>query len=148
MRQAFMTMPGTIEFRQVPKPVPRDDEVLVRVRRIGVCGSDIHVYHGRHPYTTYPVVQGHEVAGTVDSMGAGVRGFAAGDRVVIMPQVTCGACYACRQGMYHICDRLCDRLRVMGFQTGGVAQEYFPAGAAMAPKVAEPVGLDQAAMIE
>ena len=49
-----MTMPGTIEFRQVPKPVPRDDEVLVRVRRIGVCGSDIHVYHGKHPYTTYP----------------------------------------------------------------------------------------------
>jgi len=85
MRQAVMTMPGTIEFRQVPKPVPGDDEVLVRVRRIGVCGSDIHVYHGRHPYTTYPVVQGHEVAGTVDSLGAAVRGFAAGDRVVVMP---------------------------------------------------------------
>jgi len=144
MRQAVMTMPGTIEFRQVPKPVPRDDEVLVRVRRIGVCGSDIHVYHGKHPYTTYPVVQGHEVAGTVDSMGAGVREFAAGDRVVFMPQVTCGVCYPCRQGMYHICDHL----RVMGFQTGGAAQDYVAVRAAMALKVPEPVSLDQAAMIE
>ncbi|MGD0777401.1 MAG: alcohol dehydrogenase catalytic domain-containing protein [Candidatus Solibacter sp.] len=119
MRQAVMTRPGTIEFRQVSRPVPADDEVLVRARRIGACGSDIHVYHGRHPYTTYPVVQGHEVAETVDSLGAGVREFAEGDRVVIMPQVTCGACYACRHGMYHICDRL----RVMGFQTGGAALE-------------------------
>ncbi|MCX6628272.1 MAG: alcohol dehydrogenase catalytic domain-containing protein [Candidatus Solibacter sp.] len=144
MRQAVMTMPGAIEFRQVPKPVPGGDELLVRVRRIGVCGSDIHVYHGTHPYTTYPVVQGHEVSGTVDSMGDGVRGFAAGDRVIIMPQVTCGACYPCRHGMYHICDHL----RVMGFQTGGAAQEYFPVSAAMALKIPEPLGLDPAAMIE
>jgi L-iditol 2-dehydrogenase len=144
MRQAVMTAPGSIEFRQVPKPAPRDDEVLVRVRRIGVCGSDIHVYHGLHPYTTYPVVQGHEVGGTVDAVGAAVRELAVGDRVVIMPQVTCGACYPCRQGMYHICDRL----RVMGFQAGGAAQDYFPLRAAMALKLPESIGLDHAAMIE
>ena len=67
-----MTVPGTIEFRQVPKPVPRDDEVLVRVRRIGVCGSDIHVYHGRHPLTNYPVVQGHEFSAVLEALGPGV----------------------------------------------------------------------------
>jgi L-iditol 2-dehydrogenase len=73
-----------------------------------------------------------------------VRGFAAGDRVIIMPQVACGACYPCRQGMFHICDRL----RAMGFQTGGAAQDYFPVRAAMALKIHEPLGLDHAAMIE
>ena len=144
MRQAVMTAPGVIEFRQVPRPAAGDGELLLRVRRIGVCGSDIHVYHGLHPYTTYPVVQGHEVAATVESAGAGVQGFSAGDAVVTMPQVTCGSCYPCRQGMYHICDSL----RVMGFQTGGAAQDYFCIRAAMALRLPEAVPLEHGAMIE
>jgi L-iditol 2-dehydrogenase len=144
MKQAVMTAPGRIEIRQVGKPIPREGEVLVRVRRIGICGSDIHVYHGLHPYTSYPVVQGHEVAGVVDSTGPDVDSFAPGDRVVFMPQVTCGACYPCRTGMYNICDSL----KVMGFQTGGAAQEYFAIKAAMALHVPDSVGIDQAAMIE
>ncbi len=139
-----MTAPGRIEFREVAKPAAGADEVVVRIRRIGICGSDIHVYHGLHPYTSYPVVQGHEVAGTVEAAGAAVRGFAPGDRVVVMPQVTCGVCYACRAGLYHICDSL----RVMGFQTSGAAQEYFAVKAAMALHVPDAVALDQAAMIE
>jgi L-iditol 2-dehydrogenase len=118
--------------------------LLVRVLRIGVCGSDIHVYHGKHPFTTYPVVQGHEFSGTVEAIGGGVSGFAPGDRIVVMPQVTCGQCYPCRHGMYHICDRL----RVMGFQTGGAAQEYFPVPASMALKLPDSIGLEEAAMIE
>lgn len=144
MRQAVMTSPRTIEIRHVPKPVPSEEQVLVRVQRIGVCGSDIHVYHGQHPYTSYPVVQGHEVSGTIECVGAAVHGFSPGDRVVTMPQVTCGVCYPCRHGMYHICDRL----RVMGFQTGGAAQDYLPVDAGMAVKIPDRLGLDQAAMIE
>lgn len=144
MRQVVMTRPGEIELRQVSTPIPNDDELLLRIRRIGVCGSDIHVYHGHHPYTPYPVVQGHEVSATVDSVGAAVRDFAPGDRVVVMPQVTCGVCYPCRHGMYHICDRL----RVMGFQTGGAAQDYFPINAGMALKLPDSIGLDHGAMIE
>ena len=61
MKQAVMTSPGVIEFRDVPVPKPGPDEVLIRVRRIGVCGSDIHVRHGRPPFTSYSVVQGHEL---------------------------------------------------------------------------------------
>jgi L-iditol 2-dehydrogenase len=144
MRQAVMTAPGRIEIRQAEKPVPGEGELLVRIRRIGVCGSDIHVYHGLHPYTSYPVVQGHEAAGVVDSTGPDVHGFVPGDRVVFMPQVTCGACYPCRTGRYHICDSL----KVMGFQTGGAAQDYFAVKAAMALHVPDSVGIDQAAMIE
>ena len=127
MLQAVMTQPGRIEYRQVEKPSPGPGEVLIAVQRIGVCGSDIHVYHGLHPYTSYPVVQGHEVSGLIAEVGGGVQGFQVGDPVVFMPQVTCGECYPCRHGMYHICDQL----KVMGFQTGGAAQEYFPVRAEM-----------------
>lgn len=144
MRQAIMTEPGKIEFKSVPRPALKPGEVLIQVRRIGVCGSDIHVYHGLHPYTPYPVVQGHEVAGEIAEVGEGVSGFAPGDRVVFMPQVTCGACYPCRHGMYHICDQL----KVMGFQTNGAAQDFFPVRAEMVLKLPGAISIDQAAMIE
>ena len=144
MLQATMTSPGTIEINEVPRPRPAAGEVLIEVKRIGVCGSDIHVYHGLHPYTSYPVVQGHEVGGVVAETGSGVTGFEPGDKVVFMPQVTCGVCYPCRHGMYHICDNL----KVMGFQTSGAAQEFFPVKAEMVLKLPEHMTLDEAALIE
>lgn len=144
MLQAVMTQPGKIEFHNVPSPEAKPGEVVIAVKRIGVCGSDIHVYHGLHPYTSYPVVQGHEVSGVVAEVGEGVEGIAPGDHVVFMPQVTCGECYPCRHGMYHICDHL----KVMGFQTSGAAQEFFPVTAEMVLKVPESMSLDEAAMVE
>ena len=69
MKQAVMTAPGAIEIRDVPAPVPGPGEVLLRIHRIGVCGSDVHVYHGKHPYTKYPVVQGHEYSASVEATG-------------------------------------------------------------------------------
>lgn len=144
MRQAIMTQPGKIEFKDVPRPTLKPGEVLIQVRRIGVCGSDIHVYHGLHPYTQYPIVQGHEVAGEITELGEGVSGFAPGDKVVFMPQVTCGECYPCRRGMYHICDSL----KVMGFQTNGAAQDFLAVRAEMVLKLPESISIDEAAMIE
>jgi len=144
MQQAVMTQPGKIEFREISKPLPKADEVLIAIKRIGVCGSDIHVYHGVHPYTGYPVVQGHEVSGIVAEVGAEVEGFAPGDHVVFMPQITCGECYPCKHGMYHICDSL----KVMGFQTDGAAQDYFAVASDKVLKLPESISLDQGAMIE
>ena len=63
MIQQVMTNPGEIIFREVPVPEVKDDQVLVKIMNIGICGSDIHVYHGKHPFTKYPVTQGHEVSG-------------------------------------------------------------------------------------
>ena len=88
MLQAVMTQAGEIEFRDVQKPSITDEQVLIQIKRIGVCGSDIHVYHGLHPYTGYPVVQGHEVSGVVAEVGQGVEGLAVGDKVTFTPQVT------------------------------------------------------------
>jgi len=144
MLQAIMTSPGAIEFHEIPRPMLQPNQVLIQVKRIGVCGSDIHVYHGLHPYTGYPVVQGHEVSGVIAALGSQVKGFEPGDKVVFMPQVTCGECYPCRHGMYHICDNL----KVMGFQTNGAAQEYFPISAEMVLKLPESISIDQAAMVE
>ena len=144
MRQAVMVEPGTIEFREIDKPAIADDEVLIEVKRIGVCGSDIHVYHGMHPYTSYPIVQGHEVSGVVAETGSGVDDLSIGDTVTFMPQVVDDVCYQCRHGSYHICDSL----KVMGFQTGGAAAEYFPIAADKVLKVADSVSLDEAAMVE
>jgi len=144
MLKAVMTQPGSITFHEVEKPQIDPDQVLIKIQRIGVCGSDIHVFHGMHPYTSYPVVQGHEVSGIIAEVGASVQGLSVGDKAVFMPQVTCGKCYPCRHGMYHICDHL----KVMGFQTSGAAQEFFAVNAEMVLKVPESISLDQAAMIE
>lgn len=144
MRQAVMTAPGEITFREIEKPIPGADQVLVRIHRIGVCGSDIHVFHGQHPYTAYPIVQGHEVSGIVAEVGNAVDGLAVGTQVTFMPQVTCGECYPCRHGMHHICESL----QVMGFQTDGAGQDYFAVDADQILPLPEDMPLDWAAMIE
>jgi L-iditol 2-dehydrogenase len=144
MKQAVMTSPGKIEFRTLEKPMIKDTEVIIEVKRIGVCGSDIHVFHGLHPYTSYPVVQGHEVSGVIAEKGEKVRNLSIGQKVIFMPQMTCGICYPCTHGMYHICDSL----KVMGFQTDGAAQTYFPIDAEKVLKIPDTVSLDEGAMIE
>jgi L-iditol 2-dehydrogenase len=144
MKQAVMSAPGRIEFREIDKPVPRENQVLIDVKRIGVCGSDIHVWHGQHPYTSYPIVQGHEVSGVIAEVGSPVEALSAGDRVTLMPQITCGECYMCLHGMYHICESL----KVLGFQADGTAQDFFPIDADKVLKFPADVPLDQGAMIE
>jgi L-iditol 2-dehydrogenase len=144
MKQAVMTAPGKLEFREAEKPKPQANEVLIQTRRIGVCGSDIHVFHGMHPYTSYPVVQGHEVSGVIAEVGSQVQDLSVGDEVTFTPQVTCGTCYPCTHGMYHICESL----KVMGFQTGGAAQEFVAVDANQVLKLEDHVSLDQAAMVE
>ena len=121
MLQQVMTNPGEIIFREVPVPEVKENQVLVKIMNIGVCGSDIHVYHGKHPFTKYPVTQGHEVSGEITELGKNVTEFHVGQKVTIEPQVYCGHCYPCRHGKYN----LCEELKVMGFQTTGTASEYF-----------------------
>ena len=146
MRQAVMTSPGAIELREVPRPVPGKGEVLLRIKRVGVCGSDIHVWHGLHPYTKYPVVQGHEVSGTIEEFGPGATlpGLAKGALATFMPQLTCGTCFPCRSGDYNICDSL----RVMGFQAPGAAQDYFAVAADKIVPFPASLSAEAGAMIE
>ena len=144
MKQAVMTAPGKISFAEMPTPDIKPDEALVQMIRIGICGSDIHVFHGKHPYTSYPVVQGHEVSGVIEKVGAEVTEYKKGDHVTVQPQLVCGTCYACTHGAYHICDNL----KVMGFQTPGAASEYFPVSAAKLVKLPTGMSMDFGAMVE
>lgn len=144
MLQQVMTEPGRIEFRDIPVPEPGRGQALVKIMEIGVCGSDIHVYHGEHPFTSYPVTQGHEVSGVIEKLGEGVQGLKVGQKVTIQPQVVCGECWPCRHGKYN----LCEKLKVMGFQTTGVASEYFAVDAGKATPLPEEMSLEEGAMIE
>lgn len=128
MKQQVMLKPaqGTAEpaeiiFRDIEIPEPKEGEVLIKMKRIGICGSDIHVYYGEHSGTGYPVTQGHEVSGQICKLGEGCEEFHVGQKVTVEPQVVCGECYPCRHGKYN----LCENLKVMGFQTTGMASEYF-----------------------
>jgi len=144
MWDAVMVEPGKIVFNEVEIPAISDNEVLIKVMRIGICGSDIHVYHGKHPYTSYPVIQGHEVSGQVIKVGGRVSKFKPGDKVVVQPQVVCGECYSCNHGDYHICDNL----KVMGFQTEGWAREYYKVEERKVLKIPKDMSYEYGALVE
>jgi L-iditol 2-dehydrogenase len=144
IKQATMTAPGVIEVRDTAAPSPGPGQVLLRIQRIGVCGSDIHVYHGKHPYTSYPVVQGHEFSALVEALGAGVTGLAVGSKVTAMPQIVCGRCPPCVRGDEHICDVLA----VQGFQAPGCAQELWVTAAEKIVKLPDDFSFEQGALVE
>ncbi len=144
MLQSVMVSPGKIEFREVEKPVLKPGQVLVKIMRIGICGSDIHVNHGKHPFTKYPVTQGHEVSGKIVEVAEDVKHLKVGQKVTIEPQVVCGKCYPCRTGKYN----LCEELKVMGFQTTGAGSEFFAVDAGKVTPVPDSFSYDEAAMIE
>ena len=140
-----MTSPGVIEYREIPKPEtlgPR--EVLLKIERIGVCGSDIHVFHGEHPATPYPVVQGHEYSATVDAIGNEVRSVKPGMKATAWPQQVCGECGPCKRGQYNACQVL----KVEGFQAPGVAQDYKVVPEERIIPIPDSMSLDQGALVE
>lgn len=144
MIQQLVTEPKKISFRDVPVPTPGPDQVLVKIKKIGICGSDIHVYHGTHPYVTYPLTQGHEVSGQIVELGEAVTDLEKGQRVTIEPQVFCGRCHPCLHGKYN----LCEKLKVIGFQTTGTASEYFAVDASKVTPLPDCLNYTQGAMIE
>lgn len=144
MRQAIMMKPGKIVFKNVLDATAADDEVLIRVKRIGVCGSDIHVYHGLHPFTSYPCIQGHEFMGVVERVGRKVRGVKPGMKATARPQLVCGKCRPCRRGDYNICDHL----RVQGFQAPGCAQDLFAVPADRLVLLPDSFTPEQGALVE
>lgn len=114
--------PGDLRIESVDLPPhPAAGEVRLHPTAIGICGSDLHVLSGHHPFVRYPVWPGHELVGHVAEVGTGVDPAWLGRRVVLEPGLACGACRACRRGDTH----LCDTLRVMGFQApGGMASAF------------------------
>lgn len=96
------------------------DEVLMKVKIVGICGSDMHIFHGTNPFATYPRVWGHEFAGTVVKVGAEVTDLAAGDHIAGEPYTSCGTCYACRHGRGNVCENI----QVFGVHQDGGCREF------------------------
>lgn len=147
MRQAILVEPKHIEFKEVAEPKAADltaHQVLVHIKRIGICGSEIHSYHGLHPATFYPVVQGHEYSGVVVAVGSAVSVCKPGDHITARPQLVCGKCNPCKRGQYNVCEHL----RVQAFQADGAAQDFFVVDDDRVAKLPEGMSLDYGAMIE
>ncbi|OLT14667.1 hypothetical protein BJF78_17695 [Pseudonocardia sp. CNS-139] len=147
---AVLTGPGALELRAVPRPEPGPGDLLVHPDAVGVCGTDLELFSGAMTYlasgfTAYPIVPGHEWTGVVAAVGAGVTGFAAGDRVVGECAIGCGVCPRCAAGSHHLCP---DRTETgIARRAGGMAGHLvFPAASAhRLPAGADPA---DAALVE
>jgi 2-desacetyl-2-hydroxyethyl bacteriochlorophyllide A dehydrogenase len=134
--------PGTLLAQDRPTPERGADDVLLRVKRVGVCGTDLHIFTGKQPYLSYPRVMGHELSGIVEAAPVG-GALRPGDTVYVMPYLSCGTCVACRAGKTNCCVSI----QVLGVHRDGAFTEYLSVPQQFVHK-AEGVSLDQAAMVE
>jgi len=144
MRAAVLVQPGAVEIQEVDDATwPGPGEVLVRIRRVGICGTDIHAFGGRQPFLSYPRILGHELAAEVLDVGAGVSGMVPGDRAAIRPAIGCGHCDACQRGL----ENACATLAVLGAHVDGGLRELLLVPAA-ALHTSSRLTLDQLALVE
>ena len=145
MKAICVTAPHQLEIQDRPLPVIQSpDEVLIKVRAAGICGSDVHIYHGTSPVATYPRVIGHEIAGEIVEVGSAVELFQKGDRVVIDPVISCGRCYQCKIGRSNVCGKL----QVRSVHVDGGYQEYIVLPDKSIHLIPDHLSWEEAVMIE
>lgn len=118
MKTLVCTQPGQFQYQQGERPVLQEGQAIIRIRRIGICGTDLHAYEGTQPFFEYPRILGHELAGELVAHDA--PGFAVGERVTFIPYFNCGTCIACRSGL----PNCCARIKVCGVHVHGGFVEY------------------------
>ena len=143
MRRILLNAPGKFVDIMVPRPVPSSGQALVRVHRVGVCGSDFHALAGRHPIYTYPRVLGHELAGEIVEVPENTRGLRPGDRCAIEPYISCGKCRTCKVGRTNCCEQL----RLLGVHVDGGMQGFLGVAIELLHK-SDLLSLDQLALVE
>src|SRR5436190_4798896 len=134
--------PGQLEYERRESPQLSAGRAIVKIRRIGICGTDLHAYEGTQPFLTYPRVLGHELAGElVDSDGA--PGFTQGQTVSVIPYFNCGTCIACRTGKTNCCESI----QVCGVHIDGGMAEYLSVPSSFLLH-AQGLTLDELALVE
>ena len=134
--------PGELALEERPLPERGADEVLLGIRRIGICGTDYHIYEGLHPFLQYPRIMGHELSAEVLEAPKG-SAFRPGESVIVIPYLSCGSCVACRRGKTNCCTTL----QCLGVHCdGGMAERFVLPEQNLYPT--EGLSLDQAAMVE
>ncbi|XID95873.1 zinc-binding dehydrogenase [Paenibacillaceae bacterium WGS1546] len=145
MLQAKLLRNETFVLEQVEVPEPGPGQVLLKIERCGICGSDLHTYHGKHPFVFPPLVLGHEFSGTIVKLGKDADSkFKVGQRVAAEPSIVCGKCYNCRHGRYNICDEL----SVVGCLTDGAYAEYFAVQSDKLVPLDDALSFEDGAMLE
>lgn len=126
MKAFYIVQPGQTELRHIDPPKPSEGEVLLKVRRVGFCGSDLNTYRGRNPLVSYPRIPGHEIAATIAALGPGVgEPWQVGMNVTVSPYTNCGTCSSCRQRR----PNACQFNQTLGVQRDGALAEYLVAPA-------------------
>lgn len=120
MRAAVLAKPGRFEIREVPRPNPGPTEALIRISRTGICGTDLHIFHGTYAADRLPMIPGHEFTGQVAALGSDVVGLAEGQTVVVDMNIGCTRCYFCRRNEV----LNCPEMRQMGITMDGAFAEY------------------------
>ena len=144
MLSVVVEQPNRMAVQERPRPEPAAGEVRVRVRYAGICGSDLHIFHGHNPFVSYPRIIGHEFVGRIEALGAGVEPARLGERVAVDPVVSCGHCHACSTGRRNVCRNL----QVIGVHRDGGFSEYVCVPAANAYVVPDSVPEASASIIE
>lgn len=144
MQSVVIEQPGRLVIQQRPLPQPAAGEVRVKVKFAGICGSDVHIYHGHNPFARYPRVIGHEFFGVIDQVGSDVDPQRIGERVSVDPVVSCGHCYPCSIGRPNVCTEL----QVIGVHRDGGFSDYACAPARNAYRIPESISDRHAAMVE
>lgn len=135
---------GLVEMRDVPEPQVKDDEVLIEVKAVSVCGSDLHIFHDSHPYWP-PMVMGHEFSGVIADVGKNVTGWKIGDRIVSETRTgACGVCYCCQSGF----PQVCEHKRAYGIGINGAYAKYVAGPAKLLHHLPEAIPFEVGAMIE
>src|SRR5690349_22417324 len=119
MKSLICTTPGTFIYKEIDRPVMQPNEALLRIRRIGICGTDLHAFEGTQPYFSYPRILGHELAGELMEFD-NAPGFEVGEAVTFIPYFYCGQCIACRSGKTNCCVNI----KVCGVHVDGGMVEY------------------------
>lgn len=144
MRAIQIQKPGSYGLVELPTPTPGAEDVVVAVGACGVCGTDLHILAGEFPPSPYPIVPGHEAAGTVSAVGSKVVEIREGDRIAIDPSLFCGSCHFCRIGR----GNLCERWGATGDTVDGAFAEFVKIPAANAYPIADSMDFGAAALVE
>jgi L-iditol 2-dehydrogenase len=135
---------GLVEMRDVPEPKVKDDEALIEIKAVSVCGSDLHIFHDNHPYWP-PMVMGHEFSGVIADVGKKVTGWKIGDRIVSETRTgSCGVCYHCQSGF----PQVCEHKRAYGIGIDGAYAKYVAGPARLLHRLPEGIPFDVGATIE
>lgn len=145
MRKAKLVGKRMIEIcREDFKEAPEADEVLIQVKAVGICGTDIHIFNGERTDVEYPRVMGHELSGIVVETGKDVANVKAGDHVVLDPVMACGTCRTCKRGH----ENVCESVKCFGVQMDGGFQDYIRVPAKQVYAVSEQIPFEEAAVAE